>query len=73
MALDRTKGVPAPPHPQHRREPLPWHRPKSAEEDPGAAQAIHRELFWSAETAQEIWNGISLVADFDEPLGGGAI
>jgi uncharacterized protein (TIGR00730 family) len=29
-----------PPHPHHRREPLPWHRPKPADEDPGAPQAI---------------------------------
>ena len=40
MALDRRRGVPPPPHPQLRREPLPWHRPKPAEEDPGAAEAI---------------------------------
>ena len=32
--------MPPPPHPQFRREPLPWHRPKPAEEDPGAAEAI---------------------------------
>jgi uncharacterized protein (TIGR00730 family) len=40
VALDRTRGIPSPPHPQLRRQPLPWHRPKPAEEDPGAAQAI---------------------------------
>jgi uncharacterized protein (TIGR00730 family) len=34
------KAVPPPPHPHHRREPLPWHRPKPADEDPGAPQAI---------------------------------
>jgi predicted Rossmann-fold nucleotide-binding protein len=44
VALDRTKGVPAPPHPQHRREPLPWHRPKPAEEDARAAQAIQASV-----------------------------
>ena len=40
MALDRRRGVPPLPHPQLRREPLPWHRPKPADEDPGAAEAI---------------------------------
>ncbi len=40
MVPDRRRGVPPPPHPQLRREPLPWHRPKPAEEDPGAAEAI---------------------------------
>jgi uncharacterized protein (TIGR00730 family) len=29
-------GIPEPAHPHHRREPLPWHRPKPAEEDPEA-------------------------------------
>jgi uncharacterized protein (TIGR00730 family) len=32
--------VPAPAHPDERREPLPWHRPKPAEEDPGAPRAV---------------------------------
>jgi uncharacterized protein (TIGR00730 family) len=32
--------VPAPAHPHERREPLPWHRPKPAEEDPGAPRAV---------------------------------
>jgi uncharacterized protein (TIGR00730 family) len=32
--------VPAPAHPHERREPLPWHRPKLAEEDPGAPRAV---------------------------------
>jgi len=37
---DRPKGVPPPAHPQQRREPLPGHRPKPANEDPGAPLAI---------------------------------
>jgi len=40
LTSHRTKGVPPPPHPQLRREPLPWHRPKPAEEDPGAPRAV---------------------------------
>jgi len=32
--------VPTPAHPQQRREPLPWHRPKPAEEDPGALKSV---------------------------------
>jgi uncharacterized protein (TIGR00730 family) len=28
--------IPAPPHPRQRRQPLPWQRPKPAEEDPAA-------------------------------------
>lgn len=32
--------IPRPAHPNHRRQPLPWHRPKSGEEDPAAPAAI---------------------------------
>jgi len=32
--------VPAPPHPDHRREPLPGQQPKSIEEDPDAQERI---------------------------------
>ena len=32
--------VPLPPHPYHRREPLPEQRPKSIEEDPDAQERI---------------------------------
>ena len=32
--------VPAPPHPHHRREPLPGQQPKSTEEDPQAQERI---------------------------------
>src|SRR5512142_2126524 len=32
--------VPPPPHPYHRRAPLPGHQPKSAAEDPQAAQRV---------------------------------
>lgn len=40
MTADRRPGLPPPPHPRERREPLPWHRPKPAEEDPGAPQSL---------------------------------
>lgn len=36
----KDSGIPPPPHPQHRREPLPWDRPKSAAVDPDAARRI---------------------------------
>ncbi len=35
---------PAPPHPSQRREPLPWQRPKPAEEDPEAQQRLQAIL-----------------------------
>jgi uncharacterized protein (TIGR00730 family) len=36
--------VPAPPHPVHRREPLPQQQPKSTEEDPAAQQRVNAIL-----------------------------
>jgi uncharacterized protein (TIGR00730 family) len=36
----RHPQIPAPPHPQRRREPLPWHRPKPSTEDPDAPHRI---------------------------------
>ena len=36
----RHPRIPAPPHPQQRREPLPWHRPKPSTEDPDAPHRI---------------------------------
>ena len=36
--------VPAPAHPHLRREPLPWHRPKPAEEDPDAPRRLQAIL-----------------------------
>ena len=36
----RHPQIPAPPHPQQRREPLPWHRPKPSAEDPDAPHRI---------------------------------
>ena len=45
MAKDPTAssekiGIPRPAHPDRRREPLPWHRPKSADEDPDAPSRL---------------------------------
>jgi uncharacterized protein (TIGR00730 family) len=37
---NRPSGVPAPPHPRERRVPLPWRRPKPADEDPTASQSV---------------------------------
>ena len=34
------EGIPEPAHPHRRQEPLPWHQPKSAEEDPEAAAHV---------------------------------
>ena len=36
--------IPQPPHPQHRREPLPESQPKAGEEDPGAPARIQALL-----------------------------
>jgi uncharacterized protein (TIGR00730 family) len=36
--------IPHPPHPEHRREPLPESRPKAGEEDPGAPARIQALL-----------------------------
>jgi uncharacterized protein (TIGR00730 family) len=37
---DASDPVPRPPHPEHRREPLPWQSPKGAEEDPDAPARV---------------------------------
>jgi uncharacterized protein (TIGR00730 family) len=36
--------IPTPAHPQRRREPLPWHKPKPAEEDPEARRRVEAIL-----------------------------
>ena len=40
----KTPRVPTPAHPHRRHEPLPWHRPKSGEEDPDAPHRIQMIL-----------------------------
>ncbi len=42
MTTARRIPVPAPAHPHERREPLPWHEPKSTQEEPEAVQLIQR-------------------------------
>jgi hypothetical protein len=37
---DRPARIPEPAHPHRRREPLPWHQPKPAEEDPDAPRRL---------------------------------
>ncbi len=41
---DHTPKIPLPAHPIERREPLPWERPKPAEEDPGAPARVQKIL-----------------------------
>jgi uncharacterized protein (TIGR00730 family) len=41
---DRKIHTPIPPHPQQRREPLPWQQPKPIEEDPDAQKRIETIL-----------------------------
>ena len=38
------KGIPAPPHPHKRREPLPWEQPKTIDEDPLSHQRVQALL-----------------------------
>ncbi len=38
--MNKTKAIPNRAHPLHRREPLPWHLPKSPEEDPQAPERV---------------------------------
>jgi uncharacterized protein (TIGR00730 family) len=39
-ALSGKKEIPQPAHPDRRRQPLPWHRPKSPDDDPDAPSRI---------------------------------
>jgi len=41
---DPTRQIPTPAHPEHRREPLPWHQPKPSEEDPQARERVQAIL-----------------------------
>ncbi|MEJ2687704.1 MAG: cytochrome D ubiquinol oxidase subunit II, partial [Gammaproteobacteria bacterium] len=38
--MAKKSNIPHPAHPQQRKEPLPWHQPKPAEEDPDAPERI---------------------------------
>jgi uncharacterized protein (TIGR00730 family) len=44
QTLPGSDSIPAPAHPQRRSEPLPWHRPKPADEDPDAPRRIQAIL-----------------------------
>lgn len=44
MTTNRRSTVPSPPHPHQRRQPLPGHRPKPAEEDPRAPGSVEAIL-----------------------------
>jgi uncharacterized protein (TIGR00730 family) len=39
-----TDKIPGPAHPQRRREPLPWHEPKPAQDDPDALRRVQAIL-----------------------------
>ena len=43
-ALSGKTGIPQPAHPDRRRQPLPWHRPKSPDEDPDAPSRLRAIL-----------------------------
>jgi len=44
MTTPNSPRIPKPAHPQRRREPLPWHRPKPSSEDAGAPAKLERIL-----------------------------
>jgi len=68
--------IPTPPHPQHRKEPLPWERPKPAEEDPGAAERVQKIMsnpgYRQADQDVDFLNlqetrGVRLQIDYQKP------
>lgn len=68
--------IPTPAHPVNRREPLPWHCPKPAEEDPGAAARVQAILdspsYRRADAdldflAQDAVRGVRLQIDYFKP------
>jgi uncharacterized protein (TIGR00730 family) len=44
MASSGKTGIPQPAHPDRRRQPLPWNRPKSPDEDPDAPSRVRAIL-----------------------------
>jgi hypothetical protein len=58
MTADTDKGIPSPPDPLHRAEPLPWQAIKSSRDDPKAAQRV-KELIES-----DVYKRADLDADF---------
>lgn len=68
--------IPDPAHPKHRREPLPWHRPKPAEEDANAPPRMRAILdspsYRPADTdldflARDEMRGLRLQMDYYKP------
>lgn len=69
-------AIPKPAHPEHRQEPLPWHRPKSKGEDPDAPQRIRAILasssYQQADQDVDFLNldetrGVRLQIDYQKP------
>jgi uncharacterized protein (TIGR00730 family) len=70
------RQIAPPPHPRQRREPLPWHRPKPAEEDPDAPRRLeailHSPSYRQADQDVEFLNrddtrGLRLELDYLKP------
>jgi hypothetical protein len=68
--------IPTPAHPHHRREPLPWHRPKPSEEDPDALHRIKEIMnspgYRQADQDIDFLNqdetrGVRLQIDYEKP------
>lgn len=73
---DAPRGVPGPAHPHRRRQPLPWHEPKAAQDDPYAPQrlaaimesASYREADRDVEFLQhDDTRGLRLQLDYFKP------
>lgn len=71
-----SSGVPQPPHPLRRREPLPWHQPKPSCDDPGAPARVekllqspsYRQAFKDAEWLSDYeTRGVRLQIDYEKP------
>jgi uncharacterized protein (TIGR00730 family) len=67
---------PVPPHPVHRREPLPWEQPKPSHEDPDAPERVRTILqspsYCQADQDvsflnQEETRGVRLLVDYQKP------
>jgi uncharacterized protein (TIGR00730 family) len=68
--------IPSPAHPEHRREPLPWHAPKPVAEDPDAPRRIEAIMrspsYRQADMDVEFLNldetrGVRLQIDYQKP------
>lgn len=68
--------IPSPAHPEHRREPLPWHQPKPSEEDGDAPARVHAIIsspsYRQADEDIDFLNqdetrGVRLQIDYEKP------